>query len=236
VSPIVLAAAVVAVAAAIACVSARSAAVVAIAAAVLLGVTPLLADPGPAGLVLLERAVGAALAGEFLWLGLRGRRVGGASALGWLPLAFLAAAAFAAGVGVQRSLAVEATSGVDTAGAVIGSAEAFGAAFALAAVALTAVARRSDGVQLGISALVLIAAASVARIALAGAPTALETLLVAGLGLAIAAAVTLLVPQIERTPRPTAAPWPSGDAADGADAAGPTPGPRPARTRTRVQP
>jgi hypothetical protein len=197
-----VAAGAVVVAGGIACVTARRAAVVAIGAAILLGATPLLALPLPGLPVLAERAVGALLAGELLWVGLRGRTVAGASALGWPPMALLAAAAFGAGVGAQQL--VPAT----------GPPEALGVALALFTVAIVAVAGRSDGIHLGLSALVLIAATSVVRVAMSGPSSALETLLVSAVGAAAAAAVALLAPRLEADEAagdvPTGAPPGSG--------------------------
>jgi hypothetical protein len=180
-----LAAGALVVAGGIACVTGRRAAVVALGVAVMLAASALLTDPFPMQTLLAERAVGAILAAELLWLGLRGRMVAGASALGWLPLALLAAAAFAAGVAAARLVPGS------------GPVEALGAALALFTVGVIAVAGRSDGIHLGLSALVLVTATSVVRLALSGPASSLETLLVAGVGVAIAGAVALIVPQPE---------------------------------------
>ena len=187
-NPLLVAAGAMVVAGGIACVTGRRPAVVAIGGATLLAASPLLAQPMPASLLLVERAVGAALAAELLWLGLRGRTVAGASALGWPSVALLASAAFAAGVGAQQLVP----------GA--GPGEALGAGLALFTIAIVAVAGRSDGIHLGLAALVLIAATSVVRVALSGPASALESLLVAGLGAAIAAAIAFLAPQAEHPP------------------------------------
>lgn len=183
-TPLALVVALCVVLAAIACVSARRPGLLAVSAAALLGGVALLGQPRPSDLVLLERVAGAALAGELLWLGLRGRTLAGASALRWPALALLAAAAFAAGVAAQRL--VPGT----------GPPEALGTALALFTIALTAVAGRSDGVHLGVAGLVAIAGASVVRLALSGPTSPLETLLVAAVGVAVAGAVVLLVPQV----------------------------------------
>jgi hypothetical protein len=180
--------------AAIGCVSARRPGLVAIGAAILLGGVALLGEPRPSDLVLLERAVGAALAGELLWLGLRGRTLRGASALGWPALALVAAAAFAAGLAAQRLVPGS------------GSPEALGTALALFVVAGTAVAGRPDGVHLGVAGLVAIAGSSVVRLALSGPTSALETLLVAAVGVAVAGAIVLLVPQVVTPARAVAPP------------------------------
>jgi hypothetical protein len=180
--------------AAIGCVSARRPGIVAIGAAVLLGGVALLGEPRPTDLVLLERAVGAALAGELLWLGLRGRVLRGASALGWPALALVAAAAFAAGVAAQRLVPGS------------GSPEALGTALALFVVAAAAVAGRPDGVHLGVAGLVAVAGTSVVRLALSGPTSALETLLVAAVGVAVAGAIVLLVPQVVTPARAIAPP------------------------------
>jgi hypothetical protein len=199
VNALLLAAGALVVAGGIACVTARRAWAVALGAVVLLGLAPLLAEPLPSTLLLVEAAIGAALAGELLWLGLRRQTLAGASALGWPPLALLAVAAFAAGVGAQRLVP----------GA--GPSEALGTGLALFTVAIVAVAGRSDGVHLGLSALVVVAATGVIRLALSGPASSLETLLTAGVALAIAGAVALLVPRAEPLPpgalpgaRPTA--------------------------------
>jgi len=164
-------------------VTARRPVLVAVGAAVMLAGSAFLTDPLPSVLGLAERVVGAALAGELLWLGLRGRAVAGASALSWPPMTFLAAAAFAAGAGSQQLVP----------GA--GPAEALAAALALLTVAVVAVAGRSDGTHLALSALVLLAATGLLRVVLSGPASSLEIVLVAGIGAAIAGVVVLLTPQ-----------------------------------------
>ncbi len=183
-----LAAGALVVAGGIACVAGRRAAHVAGGAALLLAASPLLADPMPGAILIAERVVGAALAGELLWLALRGRVVAGSSSLGWSPLALIGIAAFAAGIGAQRIVP----------GA--GPPEALGTALALFVVAAMAVAARPDGVHAGLAALVLVAATGAVRLALSGSTSALESLLVAGLGVAAAGTVALLVPRPEFTP------------------------------------
>ena len=187
-NPLALAAGALVVAGGIACVTARRAAVVALGAALLLGTSQLLAEPLPGTLLLAERAVGAALAAELLWLGLRGRTVAGASALGWPPLALLGLAAFGAGVGAQRLVPAA------------GPSEALGTALALFTIAIAAVAGRSEGSHLGLCALVLVAATSVVRLALAGPASPFETLLVAGVAVSVAGTVALLVPRADPIP------------------------------------
>jgi hypothetical protein len=183
VSVILLAAGALVVAGGIACVTGRRAAVVALGVALMLAASAVLTEPFPGQTLLAERAVGAILAAELLWLGLRGRLVAGASALGWLPLALLASAAFAAGIAAGRLVPGS------------GPVEALGAALALFTVGVVAVAGRPDGIHLGLSALVLVAATSVVRLALSGPASSLETLLVAGVGVAMAGAVALIVPR-----------------------------------------
>jgi hypothetical protein len=173
---------------AVACLTARRAEVVAIGVAILLGPSALLTDPLPAPLFLAERAVGAALAAELVWLGLRGRPVADASALGWVPIGLLALAAGAAGTGAQGLIPGP------------GLHAALGVALALFIVAIVAIAGRSDGVHLGLSALLVVTATSALRLALSGPVSALETLLVAGLGVAIAGAVGLMVTHTEESP------------------------------------
>lgn len=182
-NPILLAAGALVVAGGIGCVAGRRATHVAGGAALLLAASPLLADPMPSGILIAERLVGAALAGELLWLALRGRVVAGSSSLGWPPLALIAIAAFAAGFGVQRIVP----------GA--GTAEALGTAAALFSVAAVAIAGRPDGVHTGFAALVLVAASETLRLGLSGRTSALESLLVAGLSIAVAGVVALLVPR-----------------------------------------
>jgi hypothetical protein len=191
VNPVLIAAGALMVAGGIASVTARRPSLVAIGVAAMLGGSPLLVQPLPGSLLLTEQAIGALLAGELLWLGLRGRTVAGASALGWPSMALLAIAAFAAGYGAQR-LAPGA-----------GPAEALGTAVALAAIAIIALAGRPDGTQMGLSALVLVNAAAVMRLALSGPPSALGTLLAVALAAAVAAAVALLAPRPQ--PAPTTA-------------------------------
>jgi hypothetical protein len=175
------AAAALVIAGAIAVVSARGPVLVTVGGAVMLAATPLLSDPLPSALVIAERVVGALLAAELLWLGLRGRPTGGRSALPWFATVLLGLAGFAIGAAVS-----EAAVGA-------GSPEALGTAIALLTVAVIAAAGRNDGARSALVGLVLVAATGAIRTAIAGPTSPLESLLMAALGVAVAAAVALLV-------------------------------------------
>jgi hypothetical protein len=169
-----------AVGAAIAVISSRLPAVVAVASALVLVGVQLLAQPPPDVSSLAGAAVGAALAAEILWLGLRGRRLTGTSSLGWPAIAFLAAAGSAVGFEIQRVAPGT------------GSREALATGVSLAIVAAVAAAGRPDGVALGLSALVFTAAARAMHLAFSGPATPLLTVILATLGIALAACVALL--------------------------------------------
>jgi hypothetical protein len=200
VSLALLAASAIVVAGAVACIAGRRAAVVAIGTATMLAGAAFVADPLPAPLLIVERLVGAALAAELLLVGLRGRPpTAAASSLPWPAIALLAAAAFAVGVGVLSALP---TGSSDVAGSAPGGVpEALGAALALVVVTICGVARRSDGVQRAVLALPLAAAAGMFEAAFFGEPSALDALIGASIGVAIAGVVAVLA-----TPAPDGPP------------------------------
>jgi hypothetical protein len=202
VNALLLAAGALVVAGGIAVVTARRPAAVAVGTFVLLGASPLLIDPLPPIALLLARIVGAGLAAELVWLAVRGRTLGGASPLAWPGVSFVAAAAFVAGLGIGAAWTAGLT-GDDMADvSALASPEALAAALALFAVVAVSAVGRPDGLHLAFDALVLIVAASVFRLALDGPASSLETLLVAGAGIAVAGAAALLAG--ERRPAPAA--------------------------------
>jgi len=139
---------------------------------------PLVAAPLPAALPLAARLVAAILAGYLVWIALRAApgpaRTRG-SRLGWPVEALVAGAAAVVGYGVG---------GVGASGAP----EATAVGLALAAVAVPPLFR-TDGLQIGVGAALLVTAAEVLRGGLVGPPSALEQLVAGGLIAAIGAAL-----------------------------------------------
>jgi len=200
VSLALLAASAIVIAGAVACIAGRGAIVVALGAAAMLAATGLVADPLPAPLLIVERVIGAALAAQLLLVGLRGRPpVAAASALPWPAVALLAAAAFAVGAGVLGAFPSDGAADVASADSA-GVPAALGGALALVVVAITGAARRSDGVQRALLALPLVAAAGLFEAALFGEPSALDALIGAGLGVAVAGLVAVLASPIVEPP------------------------------------
>ncbi len=143
------------------------------------GVTaPLLADPLPAPLPLAARLLAAILAGYLLWISVRERPLTRGSRLGWPVEALLAGAAAVAGLGAAGF-----------AGPAGGPPEAEAAAFALGALAVGPILRAADVFRLAIGLLLAVLGAGVGRVALAGTPAPLDQLVIAGLTIALAAAV-----------------------------------------------
>jgi hypothetical protein len=163
-------------------VSARDARVALLGLVVALIASPLLADPTPALLPLAARLVSAILAAELVWITLRATttRTRG-SALGWPVEVLVATAAFLVGVGMAGL-------GVETAG----PREAQAAGIALGVLALNPVLFGRDTFRLGVGLVLLVVAAIVLRVALAGTPGALEQLITGGMVVALGGALAVL--------------------------------------------
>ena len=141
-------------------------------------IVPLLADPPPAPLPLAARLLAAVLAGYLLWIAVRERPLTRGTRLGWPVEALLGAAAGVAGFGASGF-----------AGPAGGPPEAEAAAFALGALAMVPILRGADVFRLAIGLILAVLAAGVARVALAGSPSALDQLVIAGLTIVLAAAI-----------------------------------------------
>jgi hypothetical protein len=137
--------------------------------------SPLLADPLPDSLALAIRIVGAILAGELLWIAVRGHdaRTEG-SRLGWPAEALLAAAGAAVGFG-SYGLGAQAS----------GPMEAQTAGFALAALAIVPVANGRDTVRIGLGLNLLTAGALLVAAALGGTPIPAQHVVLAVLVVAV---------------------------------------------------
>lgn len=163
-------------------VSARDARVALLGLVLALVGAPLVADPAPPLLPLAARLVAAILAGQLLWVTLRATttRTRG-SALGWPFEGFAAAAAFVIGFGVAGA-------GADAAG----PREAQAAGLALAVLALNPVLFGRDTFRLGIGLALLVLAATILRVALAGTPGPLEQLVTGGLVVGLGGALAVV--------------------------------------------
>jgi hypothetical protein len=147
-----------------------------------LAATPLLADPLPGLAPLAARIVAALLGGYLLFIVLRETTVLTRGSLIGLPAeGFAAAAAFIIGVG---------TSGLGS--PALGPAEAQGAGFALAVLAVAPIVRGSDVFRLGVALAILLTGAELVRTGLAGTPSALEQLMAAGLTVGLLGSVAVL--------------------------------------------
>ncbi len=191
-TPILVATAVTVVAGAIVGVSSREARIALLGLAVSLVGAPLLVDPLPNPLSLAARLVAAILAVELLWIAVRATsaRTRG-SLVGWPVEALAAVAAFIVGYVVGLATG-DAGAGTASAGSSAeGTALILGASFSLLALAVTPLALGRDVLRLGIAATLLVTGATTIRAALAGSPTPLEELVIAGVtvGLGVAAAV-----------------------------------------------
>ena len=125
---------------------------------VLLG-APLIVDPWPGPLVVLGRVAAALLATRFLAIGLRGVSTTDGSRIGWPSELLIAAAAGVVGFGSHGLGAVG-----------LGPAEAQAAGFALGAIAIGPLVVSRDVLRIGIGALLVLVAASLVRVGLAGPP------------------------------------------------------------------
>ncbi len=149
---------------------------------IVLAVTPLLADPLPDLAPLAARIVAALLGGYLLFIVLRETTALTRGSLIGLPAeAFAAVAAFIIGLG---------TSGLGS--TALGPAEAQGAGFALAVLAVAPIVRGSDVFRLGVALAILVTGAELVRAGLAGTPSALEQLMAAGLTVGLLGSVAVL--------------------------------------------
>jgi hypothetical protein len=204
---------------------------------VVLAITPLLADPLPDLAPLAARVVAALLGGYLLFMVLRDTTALTRGSLIGLPAeAFAAGAAFIVGLG---------TSGLGS--SALGPAEAQGAGFALAVLAVAPIVRGADVFRLGVALAILVTGAELVRAGLAGTPSALEQLLAAGLTVGLLGSVAVLCAHAvtatgrltldeapEREPLFEAHPVAAGGSGRPASSPRPRPGPRPASpTSTR---
>jgi hypothetical protein len=193
---------------------------------ILAGVTaPLIGDPLPDPLALASRVIAMVLGGYLLWVALRGVHATAGSPLGWPVETLIAAAAAIAGFGAIQLVFLAGPRGLPGAEApgalfLLGPREALAAGTALAVLGLAPVLVSRDVLRLGIGLTLGVVAAGLLRVGLAGSPTALEQVVMAGLGLAIAVGTATIARQAIRTGgglevgpevRPAAAPGrPSG--------------------------
>ena len=179
-SLVLLAASVTVVAGGIASIAGRRPLLVVLGTGLVLGVGPLVSDPALAPLPLAARAVGAVLAAEILWIGLRDRvDVGGPSALSPAALALIAAAAFVVGFGAQSG------------GPGLGPPASLGTGLAVFVLGVAA-AVRPDPIVRGLAAVLFVAGAELVRVAIAGPPSALEAVVAGALGVALCAGVAVV--------------------------------------------
>lgn len=181
-SVLLIAVALLAIGGALIAVTARDARRALVGLVIVLAVTPLLADPLPDLAPLAARIVAALLGGYLLFIVLRGTTALTRGSLVGLPAdAFAAVAAFIIGLG---------TSGLGS--TALGPAEAQGAGFALAVLALAPIARGADVFRLGVALAILLTGAELVRAGLAGTPSALEQLMAAGLTVGLLGSVAVL--------------------------------------------
>ena len=190
-NPVLVATAVTVVAGAIVAVSSRDARAAILGLGLTLIGAPLLADPIPDPLPLAARVVAAILALELLWITVRATTsVSRGSLVGWPVEGIAAAAAFVVGAGVAGGLPVGGPA-VGVAGA--GSTPVIvGTAVSLVALAVTPLVHGRDVLRLGLGATLLLVGGTVLSAALAGPPGALGQLVIAGLTVALGAAVGAL--------------------------------------------
>lgn len=190
-NPVLVATAVTVVAGAIVAVSSRDARVAILGLGLTLIGAPLLADPVPDPLSLAARVVAAVLTLELLWITVRATTSASRGSLvGWPVEALAAAAAFAVGAGVGSGLPIEATA-LGAAGT--GSTPVIvGGAFSLVALAVTPLVHGRDVLRLGLAAILLLTGGTTLSSGLAGPPGSLGQLVIAGLTVALGAAVGAL--------------------------------------------
>ena len=142
---------------------------------------PLMAAFAPEVLALAARLIAAVLAGYLLWVALRtapGSTRG--SRLGWPVEALAATGAAVVGIGVGQASAA-------------GVPEALAVGLALAVLSIGPLATRRDALQLAIGVLLVIQAAMLIRVGLAGPPSTFEHLVTGGLVAGVGAAGAVLV-------------------------------------------
>lgn len=168
-------------------VSAREARVAVLGLVLCAVMAPLIGTALPGPLVLAARLVAAILAGYLLWVAVRRQPTTRGSLLGWPVEALAAAAAAVAGFGAAGF-----------AGPAGGPREAEAVAFALAYLALAPLVVGRDVLRLGIGLVLVVLAASVGRVALAGSPSELEQLVLSAVTVAVAGAAATIAIQTVR--------------------------------------
>jgi hypothetical protein len=149
---------------------------------VLLGAS-LLADPLPGPLPIAARIAAAFLAGRLVAVAIRGQDVvTSGTMLGWPVELLVAIAATLIGLGTHGLGAVPA-----------GPATAQAAGFAIGALAIAPIVSGRDVLRLGIGAMLLLIAASLVRVGLAGTPSELEQLVISGLTIGLGGALAVIV-------------------------------------------
>jgi hypothetical protein len=142
-----------------------------------------LADPLPGPLPIAARIASAFLAGRLIAASIRGKDiVTSGSRLGWPVELLIAIAATVIGYGTHGLGAVPA-----------GPATAQAAGFAIGALAFAPIVSGRDVLRLGIGAMLLLVAASLVRVGLAGTPSELEQLVVSGLVIGLGGALAVIV-------------------------------------------
>lgn len=168
-------------------VSAREARVAVLGLVLCAVMAPLIGTALPGPLVLAARLVAAILAGYLLWIAVRRQPVTRGSLLGWPVEALAAAAAAVAGFGAAGF-----------AGPAGGPREAEAVAFALGYLALGPLIVGRDVLRLGIGLVLVVLAAAVGRVALAGSPSELEQLVLSAVIVAVAGAAAAIAIQTVR--------------------------------------
>ena len=140
------------------------------------------AEPLPETLGLAARIVGAVLAGELLWVAIRGTdlRTEG-SRIGWPAELLVAAAGAAVGLG-SFGLGAPAA----------GPSEAQAAGFALGALAIAPLTNGRDVLRIGVGVNLLVAGALLLGVALGGTPAPDRSLMIAGLVAALGGSVAAM--------------------------------------------
>jgi hypothetical protein len=174
-------------AAAVVAVSARDARLAVVGLVAVLALGPLVTDAIPDAVAIAARIVAATLAAVVLRLAMRGHPTTRGSRIGPAAEALAAVAAFIAGSAIALSGGVAA-----------GPASAAGAGLAIAVLSLGPIADRSDIFRSGIGLLLLVEAADLLAVALAGRPGPLVEL---GLSFAIPAVAAAVAVTVARTVR-----------------------------------
>lgn len=188
-NPALLALAVAVSIAAVVAVSARDARMATVGLVAVLAGGPLIADPLIHPLAVAARVVAAVFAGYLIRVALRRGPLSHGSRVGWAAELVLGATGFVVG------LAVVGVAGPDDAGIVAGAGPtpAVAAGIAILVLAVAPLADLRDGFRTGVGAAMLIAGADLLRTGLAGSPDGLAQLTLAGLVVAVGAAIALLV-------------------------------------------